>query len=146
MDTEKVQKINNLAKSLHASHLVANLDEGVTKAKEILGYQDVVMDSPEISSPENELKTVNELFDEEAKAADFAEDAKDDLQEIKQEVNEENNKAVEEEKDIDEIDSEIENDIGIIKDIKEDMEEGNSLLRSGFSDEEDPEPKIKEEE
>lgn len=132
MDAEKISKINALAKSLNDSHLVANIDEGVEKAKEVLGFQDVVMgNAPEEAAPkeakpekpENELKTVNELFKDEQTSANLAEEAKEDLTEIKKEFKEEETAELEEEKDIEEIEEEIDKGQEEIDEIKAEIEE-----------------------
>lgn len=127
MDAEKISKINALAKSLNDSHLVANIDEGVEKAKEILGFQDVVIgNAPEEAKPEkpeDELKTVNELFKEEQTSANLAEEAKEDLTEIKEEFKKEETAELEEERDVDEIEEEIEKGQEEINEIKAEIEE-----------------------
>lgn len=145
MDTEKVSKINTLAKSLNDNHLVANIEEGVEKAKEILGFQDIIVsNAPKEttqSKPEDELKTVNELFEEENKAGNLAEEAKEDITQIKEEVKKEEISEAEEERDIEEVEKEIEKGQEQIAEIKADAEEGR--LRSGFSDDEESEAEPK---
>lgn len=145
MDAEKVSKINALAKSLNDSHLVANIEEGVNKAKEILGFQNIVMsNTPEETAqptPRDDLKTVNELFEEENRAGNLAEEAKEDIHQIKEEIKKEEISDVEEEKEIEEIEEEIEKDKEQITEINADAKDG--ILRSGFSDEEESEAEPK---
>jgi hypothetical protein len=116
MDAEKVEKINALAKSLRDKHLVANMEEGIEKAKQILGYKDE-------ENPAEELKTVEELFAEEEKTAKLAEETKEDVEEIKEDIEEAEKDEKKDEKELEEVEKEIESDREKIEEIKEEVEE-----------------------
>jgi len=110
MDAEKVDK---LAKSLKESHFAANMEEAIEKAKQIL----------EQGNPEKDLKTVNELFNEEERAAKLAEETKEDAEEVKSEIIEEEKETSQEGEEIRKIEQEIDEDRETVEEIKEDLEE-----------------------
>ncbi len=149
MDAEKLSKMNALAKSLNDNHLVANMDEGIEKAKEILGIkegapkeekkeeskleseipnsrnevsrkqEEAPAEPPVSEDPSKELKTVKELFEDEEKGI---EELKDKVEEIKEAEKEDEKEIKEEGKDLKELKSDVEEEKESLEEAKESAE------------------------
>ncbi|MBN2111861.1 hypothetical protein JW707_02050 [Candidatus Woesearchaeota archaeon] len=110
-------KVNALAKSLKEKHLAANMEEAVEKAKEILGFKGG-------EDPAEDLKTVDELFSEEKKSEECAEEIKEDLEELKEDLEKAEKEEEKEEETIEKIEEEAETSKEDLEEIEEDFEEG----------------------
>ena len=144
MDPKIVEKINALAKSLKDNHLVANMEEGIEKAKEILGYGNIEgageAKKPEVGAKE-EMKTIRELLDEEKSAASLAKETMENVERVKEKIEEEEKEEKKEEKEIEKIEKEIEEEKEEISEMKEEVEETGE---GGWESEEEAEEKEEE--
>jgi len=122
MDTEEDSKLNALAKSLKESHLVANMDEGIEKAKEIMGMSEAVPTKSKESSltdPTSELKTVKEMMEGGEELEKDIDEFKDEIEEVKEDIEEEEKALESEETKIEEVKEDIQEGQEIIAEAKE---------------------------
>lgn len=128
-DSKTVEKINALAKSLKDNHLAANMQEAFEKARDILERSpQKAMDEKHSAEhvPKDlneEIRTVEELFREEEKAAENESLDLEEIERIEEEVKAEQSAEESEKKEIAAVEEEISKGKEGIGEAREEAEE-----------------------